>query len=149
MLIKKGNRFELYPHKVRYNQHGKEHEQWALPNKEWWVDFAGKWDHTEIIEFIEVALTEEQLARFEQVSFGLPEAFSSIYTDYILDGKFPEGVAHPLIKLQLANKDTLQDEDIDVVAETAVYAAMDANDLAETLVYVLNKINELEAKVNG
>ena len=149
MLIKRGNRFELYPHKVKYNQHGKEIEQWALPNKEWWTDFAEKWEHTEIIEFTEVELTEEQMARFEQISFGLPEAFSSVCTDYILDGKFPEGVAHPLVKLQLANKDTLQDEDIDVVAETSVYAAMDANDLAETLVYALNKISELEVKIDG
>ena len=149
MLIKKGNRFELYPHKVRYNQHGKEHEQWALPNKEWWVDFADKWEHTEIIEFAEVELTEEQLSRFEQVKIGIPEAFTTACEDYILEGKFPEGISHPLIKLQLANKDKLQDEYIDGVAETAVCTAMDANDLAETLVYALNKINELEAKIDG
>ncbi len=149
MLISKGNRFELYPYKVKYVQHGEEKENWALPSKEWWTNFAEKWEHTEIVEFVEVELNEEQLSRYEQINHGMPEAFRSVCIDYVLIGKFPEGVAHPLIKLQLANKDKEQDDDIDIVAETAVYAMMDIDDIAEMLVYALNKIEELEGKANG
>ena len=109
MLVKKGNRFELYPHKVKYIQHGKEIEQWALPSKEWWTDFAEKWEHTEIIEFEEVGLTEEQLERFEDVKTGIPEAFASDCVDYILEGTFPDGVTHPLRQLEIKNQQTEQD----------------------------------------
>ena len=109
MLIKKGSHFELYPHKVKYTQHGKGIEQWALPNKQWWVDFAEKWEHTEIIEFTEITLTEEQLARFEDVKTGIPESFANACVDYILEGVFPEGVTHPLRQLEIYKQQTEQD----------------------------------------
>lgn len=109
MLIKKGSRFELYPHKVKYIQHGKEIEQWALPNKEWWIDFANKWEHTEIVEFIEVELTEEQLKRFEEINqYNISEAFASACIDYILNGVFPEGINHPLRQLQIQKENQEQ-----------------------------------------
>jgi len=108
MLIKDGDCFRLYPWKVRYRQHGQEIEQWALPNKEWWVAFAGRWDHTDILEFIEVELTEEQLARFEQVKHGIPEAFREVCIEYILDGVFPEGINHPLRQLQIQKENQEQ-----------------------------------------
>ena len=109
MLVKKGNGFELYPHKVKYTQRGEEIEQWALPNKEWWIDFAEKWEHTEIIEFIEVELTEEQLSRFEDVKTGIPESYASACVDYILDGVFPEGITHPLRQLEIKKQQDEQD----------------------------------------
>lgn len=96
MLIRKGMQYELYPWKVKYNQYGKEIEQWALPNKEWWIDFAERWEHTKIIEFSEVSLTEEQFKRFGDVK-NMPEDFISQYIDYVIDGTFSEGVpkTHP------------------------------------------------------
>ncbi len=51
---------------------------------------------------------------------------------------------------QVARKEgKLMKEDVDVVAETLVLAMMDIEDLAGMLVYALNKIDELEAKLNG
>ena len=51
---------------------------------------------------------------------------------------------------QVARKEgKLMKEDVDVVAETLVLAMMDIEDLAGLLVYALNKIDELEAKLNG
>lgn len=149
MLTKKGNSFELYPYKVRYTQRGEEHEQWALPNKKWWTDFADRWEHTEILEFIEVELTEEQLARYEQIKYDIPEAFREICIEYILEGKFPDGIAYPLTKIQLLKKDMERRDDIDVVADSAVIALMDIDDVAEMLVYALRKIDELEARIDG
>jgi hypothetical protein len=40
-------------------------------------------------------------------------------------------------------------DDIDITAETLVLTMMDVEDLAEMIVYALNKIDELEAKING
>ena len=149
MLIKRDNVFELYPHKVRYVQYGQEYEQWALPSKEWWTEFAQKWEHTDIIEFIEVELNEEQLARYEQIKYDIPEAFREVCIDYILGGRFPEGLAYPVTKIQLLKKTMEQNEDIDVVAESAVIAMIDVNDVAEMLTYALQRIDELEASLNG
>ena len=115
MLIKKGNRFELYPHKVKYTQRGKEIEQWALPNKEWWVEFAEKWEHTEIIEFKELELTEAQLRRFEKIKHE-SESFKNDYINYILNGVFPEELpkTHPLYLLKLEK----ENEEMKTVLDT-------------------------------
>ena len=87
MLIKDGDCFRLYPWKVRYRQHGQEIEQWALPSKQWWTDFAAKWEHTEIIEFVEMELTEEQLARASEIEqLPMDEGFREICIDYIIGG---------------------------------------------------------------
>jgi hypothetical protein len=86
-----GAYLELVPLKVRYIQYGEEIEQWALPNKQWWLDFEQKWEHTTIIEFIEVSLTADQLARYEQIKY-FQDGWTNFYTDYILEGKFPEPV---------------------------------------------------------
>ena len=109
MLIKDGDCFRLYPWKVRYRQHGQEIEQWALPNKEWWTDFADRWEHTEILEFIEVELTEEQLARVTEIEeLPMSEGFRGICIDYIVDGVFPEGINHPLRNLQVQKENQEQ-----------------------------------------
>jgi len=111
MLLKKNGRFELCPHKVKYIQHGKEIEQWALPNKQWWLDFSNKWEHTEIIEFVEIEFTKEQLQRFKEIAqINTPESFREIYIDYILNGQFPEGYTHPLRDLQIKTEQLQQDE---------------------------------------
>lgn len=111
MLEKMNNGFKLYPWKVRYIQHEEEIEQWALPNKEWWTDFAAKWEHTEIIEFVEVELTAEQLARAREIEqLQISEGHRDICIDYILEGVFPEGITHPLRDLQVQRESLVRDE---------------------------------------
>lgn len=88
MLQRKSNQWLLYPLKVRYQQHGEEIEQWALPDKQWWLDFAERWDHTEIIEFIEVEINMKQRARYVEI-MSMPEDFLNVYIDYVLHGVFP------------------------------------------------------------
>jgi len=113
MLIRKSRKWQLYPHKVKYVQHGEELEQYALPNKQWWIDFADKWEHTEIIEFTEVELTEEQQTRVTEIEeLPMSEAFRGICIDYILNGVFPEGINHPLRDLQIQKEN--QEQGIDL-----------------------------------
>lgn len=40
-------------------------------------------------------------------------------------------------------------EDVDLVAEIALINAMDKDDITQLLMYALEKIDELEAKING
>ena len=105
MLKRIGGGYQLYPTKVRYIQHGEEIEQWALPDKQWWIDFADKWEHTVIIEFIDVELSDEQIARFEQIEY-MPEDFTDIYTDYVLTGNTDVDLPsnHPFNFVRLAKE---------------------------------------------
>ncbi len=113
MLIADGGYLRLYPWRVRYRQHGDVIEQWALPSKEWWTDFAAKWEHAEILEFVEVELTEEQLERATEIeAILMDEGHRSICIDYILNGNFPEGINHPLRNLQVYKEQQRQDKDI-------------------------------------
>ena len=109
MLVKNASKLKLYPWKVKYIQHRQEIEQWALPSKEWWIDFADKWEHTEIIEFVEIELTEEQLARASEIEqLPMDEGFREICIDYIMGGVFPEGINHPLRDLQIQKENQEQ-----------------------------------------
>jgi len=86
--------------KVRYVQHGEEKEQYVgAEGHDWWVDFANRWEHTEIIEFVEAEYTQEQLARFEKIKH--MEASEEILESYVKNGAFPEGIDHPLRNLQI------------------------------------------------
>ncbi|MDC3412515.1 hypothetical protein [Terrihalobacillus insolitus] len=105
MLLRKDGEWSLYPHEVTYTQNGIEQKQWALPSKKWWEDFTSKWDHTNIVGFQEIALTEEQLARFEEIK-AMPDDFQDAYTEYILNGNFVEDFPkeHPFYSLRLENE---------------------------------------------
>ncbi len=102
MLIKNGNQFEIYPWKVKYTEYGEEKENWALPNKEWWIDFAEKWGHTEIVDFEEVTLTEGQLERVEAINgLEISDGHLDVAINYVLNGSFPDTQSHPLETLEI------------------------------------------------
>lgn len=107
MLERKGNRYEIYPHKVNYTQHGEVIEQWALPNKLWWEDFARLWEHTTINNFIDIDLTPEQIERFAEIQ-NMPEDFTQAYEEYVLTGRFVDvehiPSTHPFQVVMLRNE---------------------------------------------
>lgn len=88
--------------KVKYIQHGEEKEQYVgVEGQQWWVNFAEKWEHTEIVEFIQINPTLEQRKRLEQINeLGLKDGFSGTFSDYVENGNFPEGLNHPLREMQ-------------------------------------------------
>jgi len=87
MFIRQEGKWFLYPKKVTYTQQGKEYIRWATPSKEWWENFASEWEHTTILKFEDIILTDEQLARFEEIK-NMPEDFPNVYEKYVLDGVF-------------------------------------------------------------
>lgn len=96
--------------KVRYVQHGEEVTQYVgAEGHDWWIDFEQKHSHTEIIEFIDVVATDEQLARLDEVNqFNIGDGFGAVLSDYVDNGIFPEGVNHPLMTLQFKKENEQQ-----------------------------------------
>lgn len=105
MLYIEDGKWALCPYKVIYEQHGEALEQYTH-DKNWWNDFADKWEHTEIIEFKEVEYTTEQKDRLKEISH-LGEGFGYLASQYVLNGSFPDELEdeerldnHPLQNLQ-------------------------------------------------
>lgn len=110
MVYFKNNQWHICTEKVHYTQHGEEITQYVgSEGHDWWVDFEEKWEHTEIIEFIPVKPTAEQLQRLEEINeLGIPDGFGTICSNYVREGIFPEDVNHPLRLLQLQKENELQ-----------------------------------------
>ncbi len=109
MVFYKNGRWHLCNEKVKYMQNDKEITQCVgSEDKQWWLDFEEKWEHTEIIEFIPVEPTQEQVDRLEEINqLNIPDGFGSAINSYVEKELFPEGYTHPLgnLKLQKENKE--------------------------------------------
>ena len=103
MIYYKNGNWHISTEQVHYRQHGEEITQYVTSEgHDWWTDFESKWEHTELINFIAVDYTPDQLARFEEIEkLNVTEGFASELAQYVKDGSFPEGVNHPLRNLQL------------------------------------------------
>lgn len=117
LIYFKNNRWNVSTEKVRYIQHGEEIEQYVgVEGKQWWIDFEEKWDHTEILEFIPVGLTEEQQIRFDEIiQLNIKEGHSAELSNYVENGEFPEGINHPLKSLQDAKRIEALERMIDIL----------------------------------
>lgn len=109
MLYKNKEGLKLSNLKVKYTQNGKEKEQFVgEEGKQWWIDFADKWENTNIIEFVDITYTVEQLSRFEEI-----KDFKYLTEDvenYVDDGAFIDVVNEELKQLKSKNdNDNLQD----------------------------------------
>lgn len=111
ILIFYKNGWQLCSEKVKYIQHGEEMIQYVTSEgHEWWVDFEEKWEHTEIVEFIQVEPTEVQLSRFEEVvQLNVPEGFGVELGEYVEFGIFPDGFNHVLRPIQILKEQNEQD----------------------------------------
>lgn len=98
-------------HKVKYIQHGEEITQYVMSEgHDWWTDFEEKWEHTEIIEFIPVEPTDEQINRLEEVNqLNIKEGFGYECSQYVEFGIFPEGFNHILRPIQIKKQQDEQD----------------------------------------
>lgn len=79
--------------KIKYMQHGEEVEQIiGSEGLEWWNKFAEIWNHTEIIEVIDIKYTKEQTNRLEEVKD--LDASAEVLVAYAIDGTVGEGLEH-------------------------------------------------------
>ena len=124
MLIRKGRRWELYPHKVVYKNSGEQVEQWALPSTKWWEDTIAKHEHLELVEFIDVELNQAQLDRFDEIK-NMPGDFLDVYINYVLNGDLTELslTNHPfnIIVLRKSNENIVEQNDSSMLALAEMY----------------------------
>ena len=106
------NGWHLCNEKVKYKQHDEEIIQYVMSEgHDWWVDFEEKWEHTEIIEFIPVEPTQEQLDRLEEINqLNIPDGFGYECSQYVEFGIFPEGFNHVLRPIQIMKQQDEQDD---------------------------------------
>ncbi len=133
MIYYKNNKYHMCAEKVKYIQHGEEITQYVMSEgHDWWVDFEQKWEHTEIIEFIPVVSTDEQINRLEEVNqLNIKEGFGYECSQYIEFGIFPEGFNHILRPIQILKQQEEQDKyliDLDF-RQTLNEMGVDTNDL--------------------
>jgi hypothetical protein len=112
MIYYKNNKYHMCNEKVKYIQHGEELIQYVMSEgHDWWVDFEEKWEHTEIIEFIEVKPTQEQLDRLEEINqLNISDGFGYECSQYVEFGIFPEGFNHVLRPIQILKQQEEQDK---------------------------------------
>lgn len=122
MIFYKNSKWHICKEKVKYIQHGKEITQYVgSEGRDWWNDFGNKWEHTEIVGFMPVEPTEEQLERLKEINqLNIPDGFSDMVSNYVKDGQFPEEIIHPLKELQLQK----QNEQLEIaLLETTTFLA--------------------------
>jgi hypothetical protein len=114
MIFYKNRKWNMCSEKVRYVQHGEEITQYVgSEGHDWWIDFEQKHSHTEIIEFVDVEATQEQLNRLNEVNqLNIGDGFSEMLGNYVKDGIFPNSVNHPLKTLQTTKEN--QEQGIDL-----------------------------------
>lgn len=102
VLYKDNGELKLSVTKVKYIRDGEELEQFVGgEGKQWWLDFVEKWDHTEIIEFVDAEYTNEQLSRFDEVkNLAISEV---VLEQYIANGTIGDGLE--LLALKNENKE--------------------------------------------
>ncbi|MET3658177.1 hypothetical protein [Sporosarcina psychrophila] len=135
MLYRKGNQWELSPYKIKYTQYGEPHVQYAS-DKKWWLDFADAWEHTKIIEIIDVVYTLVQLDRYEDIKY-MPEDFGNIYSAYVEGGAFPTNEElrpdHPFRIIQLRKENELLNAQVQANADRQNLQEGNLNELSVNL----------------
>lgn len=112
LIYYKDSEWHMCTEKVRYMQHGKEIEQYVgNEGHDWWVEFANKWEHTEIIEFMPVTSTAERLERLEEIKY-IGEGYGSLCTEYVERGTLPDSVNNPLWQLKVIKESEQQGVEI-------------------------------------
>ena len=100
MIYKQNNELKLATSKVVYTKNGEQYEQVVgEEGQQWWLDFAEKWEHTDIVEFTDVTYTDEQLARFEEIKD--LDVSDGIASEYVMEGIIGEGLE--MLALQKKN----------------------------------------------
>src|SRR5699024_5431612 len=144
MLCRENGEWALCPFKVTYKQHGEILERYT-DDKQWWIDFAAKWDHTEVIVIEDAVCTEEQKARLEEVK-DVAEGFEYYASRYVENGTFPNELDaeermkdHPLKNLQLQKENEKQGQ---TLTDTEIGSMEQGQQLTEVELRLL----ELEVK---
>lgn len=123
MLYYENNEWKISKHKVIYTDNGEQLENYVgIGDKQWWDDLAKQHKDINIVEFVEITTTDEQLERLDVINqLNISDGHGAVVSDYVLEGKFPDEASHVLKDLEtnllkLENKQLKQQ----VVSQTKV-----------------------------
>ena len=101
MLYKENGEWKLCEKKITYIENGGEFEKFiGSEGEEWWNNYKTLWG-IDIISIEEVNYSQDQLERLNEIK-DVPEGFSELCSNYVLNETFPEDINHPLRDLQLS-----------------------------------------------
>lgn len=122
MMYYKNDKWNLCSEIIRYIQRGEEIEQYVgQEGRQWWIDFEKKWEHTEIIEFIPIEHTEEEIARLAEVNqLNIPDGYGNMLENYVKYGAFPDGLLHPLKELQIQKENEKLEKDKEITMKALI-----------------------------
>lgn len=104
VLLRENGVLKLVSEKVLFTRGGIEQEQSVVEGRDWWLNFEKQWDDMAITGFEDIAYTNEQLLRFEEVkSLTVCE---NVLGDYVMDGVIGGGLE--MLALEKENKELRQ-----------------------------------------
>jgi len=92
MVYFDGTKWQLCTEKIRYTEERVEKVKYVTSEgRDWWLDLARRWDGLEIIEFIPVTPTPEQLERYNDILvLNLPDGWGGTLSDYVEFGTYED-----------------------------------------------------------
>lgn len=131
MAYYKDNQWNLPELKVTYNDGGQAiTKNIGSEGKGWWLELEKLWSNISIIKFEEVSATDEQKSRLERVNrAGITDGFSSSVSEYVRDGKFPDGFSHVLKDVEVEEVSQSQGVSLSEREIEALYLAMQVSEL--------------------
>lgn len=131
MAYYKDNQWNLPELEVTYND-GKRSitKNVGSEGKDWWLELERLWADISVIKFEEVSATDEQRNRLERVNrAGITDGFSSSVSEYVRNGKFPDGFSHVLKDVEVEEVSQSQGVSLSEREIEALYLAMQVSEL--------------------
>lgn len=131
MVFYQNNEWHLSTYKVVYTDDGEQLENTVgQVGKDWWLELEKLWSNILIIKFEEVSATDEQKIRLERVNrAGITDGFSSSVSEYVRNGKFPDGFSHVLKDVEVEEFSQSQGISLSEREIEALYLAVQVSEL--------------------
>lgn len=102
MLYYENNEWKISKHKVIYTDNNERLKNYVgIGGKQWWEDLAKQHKDINIVEFVEVPATVEQLERLDVINqLNISDGHGTIVSDYVIEGKYPDKASHVLNDLE-------------------------------------------------
>lgn len=131
MVFYKNNQWNISDATVTYKDGGKlTTKSVGLEEKKWWSNLEKAWPEINIIQFEEILATEEQIQRLKKVNAAnIPDGYSSIVSNYVKSGKYPDEFTHRLKDIELKETSRKHGVDLSEREIEALQLALQISDL--------------------
>ena len=124
MLYYDGTKWQICTEQIRYIEEKVEKVKYVgSEGRDWWLDLARRWDGLEIIEFIPVEPTPEQIERYQDIlALKLGDGWGGTLGDYVEFGTVDEDqmILQPALDAKTIRDLTAQVQALTVIAQKQV-----------------------------